>query len=177
MYQHDQIHYGLGFTASGILQTYLFPGAIYNSHQMNIYAQIYDAENAYTIYNFTSSITVIPDENEDLNELEDRLISQDPTFEINIALNENSFKNQIVFEKVQYIIDLLNEQSLSDKFGLIVFYNSTGAKFPQIYGPLSNYNGVLMVITLIVCFYFIYLYLIQRWLIVLKRSFYDYNCD
>ena len=149
MYLHDQIHYGLGFTASGILQTYLFPGAIYNSHQMSIYAQIYDAENAFTIYNFTSSITVIPDENVDLNTLEDRLITQDPTFEINIALNENSFKNQIVFEKLQYIIDLLNEQSLSDKLGLNVFNNGKGTRFPQIYGPLSNYNGVVMVITLI----------------------------
>ena len=146
MYLHDQIHYGLGFTATGILQTYLFPGAIYNSHQMNIYAQIYDAENAYTIYNFPSSITVIPDGNEHLNTLEDRLISQDPTLEINIALNENSNKNQKVFVQLQYIIDLLNEQSLSDKLGLIMCNNKTGTKFPQAYGPLSNYIGVVRVI-------------------------------
>ena len=146
MYLNDQIHYGLDFTATGILQTYLFPGAIYNSHQMLIYAQIYDAENSYTTYNFTSSITVIPDGNEDLNTLEDRLISQDPTLEINIALSENSNKNQKVFEQLQFIIDLLNEQSLSDKLGLIMFNNKTSTKFPQVYGPLSNYNGVVRVI-------------------------------
>ena len=91
-------------------------------------------------------IKVIPDKMVDLNELESRLISQDPTLATFIALNENSLKNTESFEEIQIIVGLLNEQSLADQLGLNNLSHNTDIKLPQIYGPLSNYTGVEKVI-------------------------------
>ncbi len=45
-----------------------------------------------------------------------------------------------VIQEIQRISSILNEQSLSDKLGLIL--NGNAPIFPQTFGPLSNYTGV-----------------------------------
>ena len=40
----------------------LFAGAIYNSHQMYFYVQVYDNDGAFTIYEIPQLITVYPHE-------------------------------------------------------------------------------------------------------------------
>jgi hypothetical protein len=135
----------LGFSANGNLQTNLFPGAVYEAYQMKIYAQIYGSNEVYTIYDFSNLVTVIPDKLSNLNEIELRLISQDPTFKSNIVLSENSWRNLESIQEIQKISGLLNQQSLSDQIGLIQVKNETYLKFPPIYGPLANYAGVLAV--------------------------------
>ena len=44
---------------------------------------------------------------------------------------------------IQKLASLLNEQSYSDKLGLILNQNSSSTiAFPQIYGPMANFSGV-----------------------------------
>jgi hypothetical protein len=132
----------LGYSSTGYLQTNLFSGAIYNLHQMNIYAQIYGSDGVFTIYDLLDSVTVIPDTMSDLSKLEQSLIKKDPTFSTNILLSQGSYLQSI--QEIQKISDLLNRQSLSDALGLLGL-QSTEFKFPPIYGPLAKYEGVLAV--------------------------------
>ena len=127
----------------GIFQTNLFPGAVYDSYKMSIYVQIYDINGAFSIFDFPQQITVIPDLMSNLTIVEERLILNDPSFDINILLNEGSYLDSI--REIQKISGLLNEKSLSDQMGLIKFNNNTDLTFPLIYGPLTNYNGILPV--------------------------------
>jgi hypothetical protein len=62
-------------------------------------------------------------------------------FETNIILNEGSSMKSI--QEVQRISSLLNDQSLSDKLGLIS--NANAPLFTQMYGPLWSYSGVIRV--------------------------------
>ena len=133
----------MGSSESGFLQTYLFPGAVYNSYEMSIYAQVYDSGGAYTVYEFPQPIMVNPDLLSNLTTVEKYLISKDPTFSLNIALNQGSLLE--IIQIIQKISGLLNDQSLSDELGLIKFSNNTELKFPQIYGPLVDFNKVLAV--------------------------------
>jgi len=110
---------------------------------MSIYAQIYGSSEVYTIYSFNDTISVMPDINSNLSIIEKRLISKDPTLSTNIILNEGSFLKSS--QEIQRLAGLLNEQSLSDQLGSIRFNNNTNLKFPPIYGPLANYDGVLPV--------------------------------
>lgn len=141
------MHYSLGYSLTGNLETNLFPGAVYDSHQMKIYAQIYDEHGAFEIYDFPESVLVISDKMTNLNTIEELLISEDPTFSTNIILNEGSNKYFDSIQEIQKISSLLNEQSLSDELNIMKLNNNTGLSFPQIYGPLSNYEGVLPVST------------------------------
>jgi hypothetical protein len=131
---------GLGFSKTGILKTTLFSGAVYNSYQLKVYAQIYDDDKAFAIYEIPQSITVLPDYS-NLQTTIDQLISKNPLFSTNIILNEGSCLLSI--QEIQRITSLLNEQSLSDKLGLIL--NGNAPIFPQTFGPLSNYSGVIPV--------------------------------
>ena len=119
----------------------LFAGAIYNSHQMNFYVQVYDNDGAFTIYEISQSINVYPHET-NLTSLMNDLITENPSFGSNINLYEGSFLKSI--QEIQRISSLLNDQSLSDKLGLIL--KGDAPIFPQTYGPLWNYSGVMPVI-------------------------------
>jgi len=128
---------GLGYSSSGSLSTKLFSGAVYDSYQMNVYIQIYDNDTAFGVYEIEQAITVYPDFSNFQTEIE-QLITQSPLFRTNIILNEGSYLQSI--QEIQRISSILNEQSLSDKLGLIL--NGNAPIFPQTFGPLSNYTGV-----------------------------------
>jgi hypothetical protein len=98
---------------------------------MSLYVQVYDNDGAFTIYYLPQNVVVLPDE----TDMEIKLV------EINIKLNEGPYMESI--KEIQCISSLLNIQSLSDQFGLILSGNQP--KFPQTYGPLSNYSGVIAV--------------------------------
>ncbi len=136
----DQLNLGLGYSTSGLLKTRLFTGAVYNSYQLKVYAQIYDDDKAFAFYEIPQPITVLPDYS-NLTTTIDQLISKNPLFSTNIILNEGSSLMSI--QELQRVTSLLNEQSLSDKLGLILHGNAP--IFPQTFGPLSNYSGVIPV--------------------------------
>ena len=136
----DQLHLGLGYSASGLLKTRLFTGAVYNSYQLKVFAQIYDNDKAFAIYEISQPITILPDFS-NLTTTIDKLISKNQLFSTNIILNEGS--SLLSIQEIQRIASLLNEQSLSDKLGLIL--NGNAPIFPQTFGPLSNYSGVIPV--------------------------------
>ena len=144
MFVNDQLHYGLGYSLINKFTTKLFPGAIYNSYQMNVYIQVIDRDGAFTTFKIEQPVTVMPDV-ANLQSVITRLISEDPFFISNIILNEGSYLGSI--QELQSICALLNQQSLADKVGLIT--NKTAPIFPSIGGPLSNYSGVVSVIKFI----------------------------
>jgi hypothetical protein len=93
---------------------------------------------AFTTYEIEQPIIVTPDLI-NLQIIKEKLILADTQFIDNIILNEGNYLNSI--QVLQSISSLINDQSLSDKLGLILNENVT-IKFPEIYGPLSNYAGV-----------------------------------
>ena len=127
----------MGYSSNGVLSTTLFSGAVYDSYQMNVYIQIYDNDTAFGVYEIEQAITVYPDFSNFQTEIE-QLITQSPLFRTNIILNEGSYLQSI--QEIQRISSMLNEQSLSDKLGLIL--NGNAPFFPETFGPLSNYTGV-----------------------------------
>ena len=127
----------MGYSSNGVLSTKLFSGAVYDSYQMNVYIQIYDNDTAFGVYEIEQAITVYPDFSNFQTEIE-QLITQSPLFRTNIILNEGSYLQSI--QEIQRISSMLNEQSLSDKLGLIL--NGNAPIFPETFGPLSNYTGV-----------------------------------
>ena len=119
----------------------LFPGAVYNSYQMNIYAQIYDNDGAYAIYDLPQPNTAIPDES-NIASVMDNLYSQEPTFETNLILNQGSVLASA--QEIQIISSILNIQSLSNKLALVLAKDSP--IYTQKFGPMSNYSGLVPVI-------------------------------
>jgi len=111
---------------------------------MNIYAQIYDDNGAFRVYNIPDTIIVQPDFTS-LSDIELGLISKNSSYETNKILNGGSYLPSL--QEIQPISSLLNEQSLKDMLGLIESLNKRNvlSTFPQIYGPLNNYDGVLPV--------------------------------
>ena len=136
------MEYGLGYNLNlnETFSTKLFLGAVYNSLEMRIYVQVYDNDEAYTIFYIPQNVIVYSNDT-DLELIMEKLISSDSSFESNLKLNEGAFMGSI--QDIQKISSILNKQSLSDKSGLI----STGKLpiFPKVYGPLSNYSGVIPV--------------------------------
>jgi len=116
---------------------------------MNFYVQIYDNDKAFAVYEITQSTIVLPDFFE-IDMTINQLINKSPYFSTNIILYEGSYLLSI--QEIQRISSLLNEQSLSDKLGLIL--NGNAPIFPQIFGPLSTYSGVSAVIFYITFFLF-----------------------
>jgi hypothetical protein len=112
---------------------------------LNIYAQIYDVNGAFRVYQIPDTIIVQPDLTS-LSQIVDGLISKNPSYETNKILNGGSYLSSL--QEIQVISSLLNEQSLNDMKGLIESLNNRNIPptFPQIYGPLYNYDGVLPVI-------------------------------
>ncbi len=131
----------MGYSTNGNLTTKLFSGAVYNSYQMKLYVQIYDNDKAFAIYEILQPITVLPDYSNFETTIQ-QLITRNPHFSTNVILNEGSFLLSI--QEIQRISSLLNDQSLSDKFGLVL--NGSGTIFPQTFGPVSNFSGVSPVI-------------------------------
>jgi hypothetical protein len=85
----------------------------------------------FTIYDIATQIKVIPDFT-NFESIKDKLISADPFFSTNIILNQGSYLNSI--QIIQKLASLLNEQSYSDKLGLILNNNiSSIIAFPQIF--------------------------------------------
>ena len=136
------MNYGLGTSLNGNLVTKLFAGAVYDSYQMKIYAQIYDNDTSFTVYEIPQKVTVLP-EFSLLEEIMNKLILKDLTFWTNIILNEGS--NMPSLEEIQTISSLLNEQSLKDKQTIML----NGSIFPQIFGPFTNFAGVSPVFSVI----------------------------
>ena len=167
MLLNDQLHFGLGYSTTGVLSTNIFTGAVYNSYQLNIYAQVYDNDKAFAIFYISQPITVLPDFTI-LQTTINQLITQNPSLSTNIILNEGSYLLSI--QEIQKISSLLNEQSLSDKQGLILSTNAA-INFPQTFGPLSNYFGVKPVI--LVYFFLFLQFTIIYYKILLKESKYD----
>ncbi len=120
---------------------------------MIVYIQIYDNDKAFAVCEISQPITVVPDF-PNLQTTIEQLILQSPHFRTNIILNEGSYLSSI--QEIQRISSLLNEQSLSDKLGLIL--NGSAPMFPQTFGPLSSYSGVKPV-TINLIFYFVLIYL------------------
>jgi len=124
----------LGSSRNGQLETRIFPG--YASNQATIYVQIYDNDEAFAVYEIQKPITILSDRNNFTNTLS-KLISRDPLFETNRILNEGSYLPSL--QEIQTISSLLNDQSISDKFGLISSFKNTSL-FPQTFGPLFKYS-------------------------------------
>jgi hypothetical protein len=137
-FQNDSVHYGLGYSSSTNFTTKLFVGAVYDSYQMSIYAQVYDDDGAYVFYNFPQPIKVLPDLS-NLQTTMNKLIAKDQFFTSNTILNQGLFL--LSLQEIQSISSLLNEQSLADKYA-IYLNNSMTLLFPQTYGSLSSYSGV-----------------------------------
>ena len=110
---------------------------------MHVFVQVYDNNGAFTIYEIESPITVNPDLS-NLTNIISNLISANPYFLTNKILNEGSYLQFL--QEMLVISSLLNEQSLRDKFGLVSKYNSSLNYFPETWGPVSNFHGVLAVI-------------------------------
>ncbi len=103
-----------------------------------IYVQINDNDQAFTIYEIEQSVTVLSDMS-NIKNTEEKLILEDSTFYLNKILNEGDYLESV--QELQILFSLINEQSLSDKKSLSLSANITHT-FPQIYGPLENYSGV-----------------------------------
>ena len=138
---NDAVEHGLGYNMiNEKFVAKLFAGAIYNSNQMNLYVQVYDNDGAFTIYEMPQPIAIYPNET-NLTSLMNDLITENPLLDSNVILNEGTFVKSI--QEIQRISSLLNDESLSDKLGLIL--KGDAPIFPQTYGPLWNYSGVLPV--------------------------------
>ena len=150
MFLNDQLHYGLGNSLNTNLTTRLFPGAIYNSYQMNIYIQVVDSDGAFTTFVIEQPVTVVPDFTNFLLNIY-KIITEDSQFISNIILNQGSHSSSI--QELQSFSGLLNQQSLEDKCAL--YFNMSSKIFPSVYGPLSNYSGVIPVKKLFKTIFFI----------------------
>jgi hypothetical protein len=105
---------------------------------MRIYVQIYDNDKAFTTYDIEQHIIVIPNVSY-LQAIKEYLILADSTFSVNKILNEGDYLQSL--QLLQSLSSLINEQSLSDQFGLILS-EIDEIKIPKKYGPISNYKGV-----------------------------------
>ena len=136
----DQMKIGLGYSYSGSLTTQLPQGAVYDSNRLYIDIEIVDNDNGITYYSITTPVTVNSNVTQ-LQNIMNQLISLDPLSQQNLILFDgNSLKS---IQTLLALSSLLNMQSLSDKKSLMS--NSSYSQtmlLTQIYGPLSNFNGV-----------------------------------
>lgn len=97
---------------------------------------MYDDNDAFTLYNIESQITVWPDHSNltNLDYIMEKLISRDSQFETNKILNEGSYL--LSLQEIQTISSLMNDQSLSDKYGLVLNNQLNPPFFPQTFGRL-----------------------------------------
>ena len=136
---NDNLYYGLGYSLKSEFSTNLFAGAVYDSYKMRLFVQVYDDDGAFAIYEISQSIIVRPNLT-DLDTTIQKLILPDLNFDTNVVLNQGSYLPCV--QIIQIISSLINEQSLSDKLGLILKDNSSFYLFPQTFGPTENFTGV-----------------------------------
>ena len=136
-YLNDSLHYGLGYSWNNSFDTSIFSGAVFDSYKLQVYVQIYDNGSAFTIYEIQPPIIVQPDVS-NLKLIQDRLLLEDMTFIDYILLNEGDYLESIKI--MQCLSSLVNDESLSDKLSLAMNVGNT--QFPELYGPLENYQGV-----------------------------------
>ena len=105
---------------------------------MQIYVQIFDKDEAFTTFEIVQPLIVKPNVSY-LQCIHEKLILADTSLTVNKILNEGDYLKSV--QILQSISSLINDQSLSEQFGLILNENST-VRFPKKYGPLSNYTGV-----------------------------------
>ena len=110
---------------------------------MNIYVQIYDNQGAFNLFEIKEPIRVTP-YLANLTYIMDNLILANAYFSTNIIMHEGNYLKSL--QELQSIASLLNEQSLRDKYGLVLKNNSFFNYFPNIYGPLTYFTGVSAVI-------------------------------
>jgi hypothetical protein len=106
---------------------------------MYVYAQVYDENGAFTVFSIDEPVIVVPDYND---VIVDRVKL---TIESYTLDSEQSFER---IAEIQRISSLLNLQSLEDKLGIMgQSKKSQNNKilFPIVYGPLSEYSGIMPV--------------------------------
>ena len=130
----------IGFSSNSNFSTSLFAGQSYNSYQIIIYVQVYDQDEAFSVYKIGYKIIVKPDFT-DINIIKDKIITADPYLSANIILNQGSYLSSV--QIIQTISSLLNDESFSDKLAMIL--NKSSIAFPEIYGPMANFSGVIPV--------------------------------
>ena len=142
--------YGMGylktstspFTSTSIT-TKLFAGAVYDSYNMYVYAQVYDENGAFTVFSIDEPVIVVPDYND---VIVDRVKLTIESYTL------DSLTNLERIAEIQRISSLLNLQSLEDKLGIMgQSKKSQNNKiiFPNVYGPLSEYAGITPVLFMI----------------------------
>jgi hypothetical protein len=137
------MNYGLGYLktnsnpyASTSITTKLFAGAVYDSYKMYVYAQVYDENDAFTVFSIDEPVIVVPDYN-------DVIVDR-----VKLKLESKTLESETNLERIagiQRISSLLNLQSLEDKLGIMnQSKKSQNNKilFPNLYGPLSEYAGI-----------------------------------
>jgi hypothetical protein len=137
------MNYGLGYLktntnpyASTSITTKLFAGAAYDSYKMYVYAQVYDENDAFTVFSIDEPVIVVPDYN-------DVIVDR-----VKLKLESKTLESETNLERIagiQRISSLLNLQSLEDKLGIMnQSKKSQNNKilFPNVYGPLSEYAGI-----------------------------------
>ena len=104
---------------------------------MNIYAQIYDANGAFETYYFNQTITVFPEESNQIEIIMEKLISGDPNFVTNQILTTRSYLE--ILHEIQRIASELNKKSMQDKLGVII-KTSKIKKFDKSKRLQSSFN-------------------------------------
>ena len=140
------MNYGLGYLktstspyTSTSITTKLFAGAAYDSYKMYVYAQVYDENDAFTVFSIDEPVIVVPDYNEVILD------------RVKLKIETNTLESETNLERIaqiQRISSLLNLQSLEDKLGINKLIMDQLKKtqnkilFPNEYGPVSEYAGI-----------------------------------
>ena len=140
------MNYGLGYLktstspyTSTSITTKLFAGAAYDSYKMYVYAQVYDENDAFTVFSIDEPVIVVPDYNEVIFD------------RVKLKIETNTLESETNLERIaqiQRISSLMNLQSLEDKLGINKLIMDQLKKtqnkilFPNEYGPVSEYAGI-----------------------------------
>jgi hypothetical protein len=139
---NDSTEYGLGYLklnsepyASTSITRKLFAGAVYDAYKMYVYAQVYDENDAFTVFSIDEPVKVLPVHN-------DVIVDR-----VKLTIESDKLDSETNLERIadiQRISSLLNLQSLEDKLGILDQSKNLQNKilFPHFYGPLSEYAGI-----------------------------------
>jgi hypothetical protein len=95
---------GLGYSQDGTLITELPLGAIYNKNLINFYVEIFDNDDAHSIYNIPIDVQVLPNQHI-IDEIKHRSNSR-------ILYGGDTL---LTIQKLLSVASMLNSESLSDK--------------------------------------------------------------
>jgi hypothetical protein len=110
VYLNDNMHVGLGYSENGTLTTELPLGAIYNNDLISLYVEIFDNDDAYTIYNISTVVQVSSDQ-------QSKQSVQDLVKDTFSPLRRLLFGGDTLatIQKLLSLSSTLNNESLSDK--------------------------------------------------------------